>query len=770
MSQEVVASCVSSFPRDSAPGPTGLRAQHLHDALTAGHKGPVVEQLTLVANLLARGAAPAALAPSVAGAGLVALQKPGGGVRPIAVGEVLRRVVGKCLCAQHREQARSHFEPLQLGVACPLGAEAAVHAARDWLDQAGPGRCMLKLDISNAFNTIDRQTVLNAVKDNFPGMARWVHWCYGQPSHLRFGKHTLCSASGVQQGDPLGPLLFANALQHVLLRLTSFRHEGAGLELAAFYLDDGVLAGSFEVVAAALRLLQVEAESLGLHLNLSKCQLIMPPGINDPAPLMSLFPQALLVDPATNECRVAADGACELLGAALGPQDFCTNATRQKARKGEELMGWLSKLDDPQVALRLLRSSAGACRIAHVMRTVPPHLQLETLREYDNFVRKTFCNVTGLTPSNEEWAQACRGLKFAGLGLTSSEKHASSAYLASVTGCVDLCGRVLPQYTLDFAIASTHEAQAAQLYRSLLPSGSGMPDFGSGPLQQRQLSATVNNAGDEARLASACPADRATLISECEPGARAFFEAVPSRSMNLAVEAELFVVEIQNRLCMNDGEVDAWCPMCDAVMDSKGHHARMCCAGGDRTRRHNLLRNRTFKFAKAAGMSPEAEKTGLLLPNQPGDTAAAQGRRRPADVFLPRWVAGAPAALDFAVTCPQQQSQLSSSQHQPLAAAMEYETLKRTHLGTASACQAQGVEFIPMVVESTGAWGPAAQVVLQQMAKAASLRSGRRASDELRLFLQVAAVTLRVANARAQLRRRAAVSGFEGDCAAWAAC
>ena len=193
----------------------------------------------------------------------------------------------------------------------------------------------------------------------------------------------------------------------------------------------------------------------------------------------------------------------------------------------------------------------------------------------------------------------------------------------------------------------------------------------------------------------------------------------------------------------------------------------MCCAGGDRTRRHNMLRNRTLKFARAAGANPEAEKAGLLLPSRPGDLSEASARR-PADLFLPCWANGAPAALDFAVTAPQQQTQLAGSQQVALAAATEYEILKRTHLGTASACQAQGIEFIPMVIETTGAWGPAAHPVLHHLAKSASLRSGRSQGAELQLFLQVAAVAVRSANARAHLRRRAAGCLDTPDSAEWA--
>lgn len=60
--------------------------------------------------------APASLAPHLAGASLHALPKPSGGVRPTAVGESLRRLVGKLLCQAVKTEARS--DPCRSGSLC----------------------------------------------------------------------------------------------------------------------------------------------------------------------------------------------------------------------------------------------------------------------------------------------------------------------------------------------------------------------------------------------------------------------------------------------------------------------------------------------------------------------------------------------------------------------------------------------------------------------------------------------------------------------------
>ena len=120
------------------------------------------------------GLAPRELAPFIAGAPLMALMKQGGGLRPIAIGETIRRLVSKCCCEATTEDAKIIFGPLQVGVATQGGAEASVHAARRLAKEFGedPGKIMLKVDFSNAFNMVDRTEMLAQVYEKLPGLYR----------------------------------------------------------------------------------------------------------------------------------------------------------------------------------------------------------------------------------------------------------------------------------------------------------------------------------------------------------------------------------------------------------------------------------------------------------------------------------------------------------------------------------------------------------------------------------------------------------------------
>ena len=127
---DTVEQCIRSFHRLSGGGPSGLRPIHLKNCLSTIHRDEVLEQCTALCNILAKGDAPLTLAPFIAGANLTALPKKDNGIRPVAVGEVWRRLIAKCLCHLYKEQSNSFFFPHQIGVGQMLGTEVGLKTAR----------------------------------------------------------------------------------------------------------------------------------------------------------------------------------------------------------------------------------------------------------------------------------------------------------------------------------------------------------------------------------------------------------------------------------------------------------------------------------------------------------------------------------------------------------------------------------------------------------------------------------------------------------------
>ena len=422
----------------------------------------------------------------------------------------------------------------------------------------------------------------------------------------------------------------------------------------------------------------------------------------------------------------------------------------ERVQKYSQLLDELLSFEDPQVALRLLRNCAGVCKVTHSMCMTPPALHSNALADFDNKVRDTFSHTTGILPSSSQWEQATCGLKYAGVGLRSAQRHSQAAFLTSSCTSKDRCYELDKHYMLDAANPTSEFGQALAGYNAMLPVDQHLaaPDIIG--IKQQALSVSLDKAVFEARRAEECPANKATLLSECERGARDLWQAVPNHSGGTAMPAAEFCAELRYRLCIPSADNSSWCPLCNDVLDQFGHHSRRCCAGGDRVVRHNALRNVVFNFCCTAGLRPVLEKPGLLLPARPSEISS---QRRPADIYLPCWTGGLPAALDFAVTAPQRQEIVSEAAHTPLAAAKAYSQSKRDHQGTQDACDAQGIRFQPMVCETSGAWSTEALEVLQLIAKAAASHTGSDHKTLLQGTLQRCAAVVRKANARAHFKR-----------------
>ena len=59
---------------------------------------------------------------------------------------------------------------LLLGVGTPGSCEAAVHVTRRFNEAMPDYRCVVKLDFSNAFNSLHRDVMLEAVLENVPAV------------------------------------------------------------------------------------------------------------------------------------------------------------------------------------------------------------------------------------------------------------------------------------------------------------------------------------------------------------------------------------------------------------------------------------------------------------------------------------------------------------------------------------------------------------------------------------------------------------------------
>eukprot|EP01031_Cornospumella_fuschlensis_P032056 gene32055-38761_t len=181
--------CLRSFPRDTACGRSGLRVSHLLNFLASedDDNHPGADALTSVLSAIASGQGPAGFAPFFASAPLVPLKKKDDSIRPIAVGEVLRRLLSKIALKDvisKETVPRYLLQGGQMGVGTPYGAEAIIMGMNRLIQQQSlpQSTSVALIDFSNAFNCVERSCIIDEVFQHCPSLAAYVQYTYCCPA------------------------------------------------------------------------------------------------------------------------------------------------------------------------------------------------------------------------------------------------------------------------------------------------------------------------------------------------------------------------------------------------------------------------------------------------------------------------------------------------------------------------------------------------------------------------------------------------------------
>ena len=109
-------------------------------------------------------------------------------------------------------------------MAVPGGGEAAIHASRSFVTNMTEDEIFVKLDFANAFNTLQRDIMLQMVYDTIPEIYEFTHQTYSADSQLQFGPPRCPLANGTAAGGSSGSTSFLPA------SATSFAFDALGLQ------------------------------------------------------------------------------------------------------------------------------------------------------------------------------------------------------------------------------------------------------------------------------------------------------------------------------------------------------------------------------------------------------------------------------------------------------------------------------------------------------------------------------------------------------------
>lgn len=313
-------------------------------------------------------------------------------VRPINAGTLFAKtLLAATLKLPEAQQAAKRVYPYQLSLGARRGTERLVHTARAaHLD----GWIVGKNDVANGFNTVHRQSLIDAHHHFFPQCTKLFNFLYGVDAPILLEKQdgeieTLWSRQGARQGCTAGTEAFCFAVDGPVRRV---HHKYP--EFVFKVLTDDIITlcpppesdtedawrEVFVRYASMLKDLAAELATIGLAFNRSKSELLLPRGARG---LAHLCPE---LNPQSEGIVVA--------GAPIGTDVFISDFVKTK------LAEWKGKLPailgvarkSPRAAHRLLTVSATRLP-TYFASTIPPEYTYDALREFDHAITDAFFQI-----------------------------------------------------------------------------------------------------------------------------------------------------------------------------------------------------------------------------------------------------------------------------------------------------------------------------------------------------------------------------------------
>ena len=356
------------------------------------------------------------------------------GLRPIGIGEILRRIVGKVIVSYIRKDLISSVGTLQVCAGHEAGCESIIHAMHEIYNDE-ESEAVLLVDASNAFNSVNRNIFLHNIEIICPPIAKYVRNCYNLPSRLFIiGGGEIRSTEGTTQGDPTAMAIYAIAIIPLILMLVDISHYDDPSTKTAAYADDFTAAGKVVQLKKWWDTLCELGPKFGYYPEGSKSWLIIK-GNHEHA--VEIFHGTKI--------KITTEGQRHL-GAVIGSIEYKQTYIQDKVNQWIKELQTLSKIAwfEPQAAYSCFVTGFKH-KPTFCMRTIPNISK--HLIELDNIINTEFIPAItgGITCSNEERKLISLPVKLGGLGIPIFSKIADREYEYSQMISDDLARKIVNQ-------------------------------------------------------------------------------------------------------------------------------------------------------------------------------------------------------------------------------------------------------------------------------------------------------------------------------------
>ena len=498
------------------------------------------------------------------------------GLRPIGVGEIVRRIIGKVIMTVTSVDVQQAVGCLQLCGGQAAGVEAAVHAMREFFENDDTDAFLL-IDADNAFNRINRGVALWNIQFICPSMKVILINFYRSATRifLQDGAEIfeLLSCEGTTQGCPLAMAMYALALVPLVNQAKSVCKQ-------VWFADDASGCDKLSNLLKWYRLLYTLGPSYGYFVNPAKCVLVVKPHQFEEA--MDMF--------ASTKIEIRSEGAKDAgtevstegarhLGAAIGSNAFKNSFVRSKVNLWIDSIMMLSEIaqSEPHAAFAVF-THALQSRWTFIARAMPKLSSL--FKPLEDAIRLHFLPAILRRPVNDlERKILSLPARFGGLGVFDPCCDCVCAHADSRMLTEPLVELVLNQQS-DF-VPGDLAGDVATIRAKL--------DLDREQYYKDQFK----------KLFDAAPSSMQACMNVArEKGASSWVTACPSHDHNTVLSKGDFIDAICIRYGWTLPNLPDVC-VCGATFDVQ--HALDCMIGGYRTLQHNEVRDVIANVMKETG-------------------------------------------------------------------------------------------------------------------------------------------------------------------------
>ena len=420
LSVDAIANAIKAMGK-SGVGITGWHISHIK-SIVSTQDG--LESLALILNRIYSGRIPDAIRRGIKLSQLTPLSKENGGIRPVLVGDVLIRIIGKAVVVLEQNRIARRFEPLQLAVCARAGSEVVIHGVRAYLD-AHPDDIAIGVDIKNAFGSVERRAVAEGLESYEYDDVMYTIWFYnefGAPSSaaLMSNGMILDYNVGLPQGGSLSMLWYCLAAHPHLSKANQLIPANEGIIIS--FADDTFIVAKPDLAFRVFDALTESSREDGLLVQPWKCQVLCPAEANDEQVLESMR--------ARNFQQGIRRGIM-ILGTPVGTPAEEFDMSQELVFN--DIFSRLRFIMDLQCRTILLRYCV-VTKFQHLARTLPPSVSQHCLLHLDTETRAILCEMLDIAAiSDEEFLRASLPLCYGGLGLKQLAPHRKLDYYASVS-------------------------------------------------------------------------------------------------------------------------------------------------------------------------------------------------------------------------------------------------------------------------------------------------------------------------------------------------